>query len=80
MPDEQDNVISLVPKLEKVEDKEEVKVSAEDVFKQAVEAELTDIVIVGIKDGKQVGVVTNIPSLAELILLLEVAKKELIEQ
>ena len=74
------NIVSLVPNDKSAEDDDgELKIpTVEEVFERIKEAGLKEVVVVGVDDDGNVGFTTNIPSTAEVYMLMDVTKNRLI--
>ena len=76
-----DNIVSLVDIKKNNEKEEEIKeLTAEDVFKIAIENKFKKVVVIGYTEDDDLGLASNITDPAEIIYGLELAKLGVISQ
>lgn len=81
----EDNVFHLIPKQDDVTsvkglaDDDDAPRTAEEIFSDCIEADMAEVVVVGITKDGVVGSITNMDSVGDVLHVLELAKKRLLE-
>ena len=81
MSDEEDNVVSITSKIEakQKQEPEEDWVEMDVIFDRAKSAGFKNIVILGLTEDEQMGMVTNIDDLSTLVHILEAGKLSMLK-
>ena len=77
MADDEDNVVSIVPKLDaklEVEDDDSEVTTAEETFGKATSAGFKEVVIIGVTEDGMMGYISNIDDIKDVVYLLEATK------